>query len=234
MISCMREHLSVGMCEGILASIAHSDFSPRDWKTSNRRKALIAFLCKRAAVFLPDDRVARLQDALDLTAYSTWRRSDTAGLPKPAPNDVSRFSSPRARTPPQVDDAQTLHISIPVIRESDVQNARTKALNLAKHAGASLFVRTRIATLVSELARRIHQQDGSGTIDLRVEQDRLVVVSRDDGPLVEGLDQILASPERHRSGPEASLVACQTLALEFDALSQENIGTTLTAKLALR
>lgn len=234
LVSVMRQHLSVGICDGILERCAtQGEFAPRDWKTSSRRKALVTFLCARSAIFMPEAQVALLRESLDLASYSAWRRSDSAKLQlipsrraRPAPSD-------RDRRAPLAAGRQALRITVPVSAEGDVLSARTRALSVAKQAGASLFVRTRIATLVSELARRIHQQGDGGQLELRVERDQLVVVSRDEGPAIEDLDEVLAHPEQHRLGPNAALVACQSLAVELEIISQPQMGTTITAKLAL-
>lgn len=267
MVTCMRQHLSVGICDGILESCSSKGgFSPSDWKTSSRRKSLIAYVCKRASFFTLDAHVHQLQDALELAAYAAWRRSDSAKLPPkptsrtggstqpstrttPPPSRARALSTPTSPEPPPrraasssshaAVDADAMagcrpNITISVTREADVLSARTRALSVAGQAGASLFVRTRIATLVSELARRIQQSSAEGRIELHLEHGHLVVTSHDNGPVIEKLDAVLAFPSRHREGPAAALAVCKSLAKDFSGTSRPGMGTTLIARLPLR
>ncbi len=243
--ACLRNHLSHGISEGILGSCAdQGGFSPVDWSISSRRKLLLAYLCRRASMFLSEGEVQDLREALALASYSAWRRKGTASREAVSPGGSL---SSGGRSPPKVSrqsmsegtadvpgTARSEEMVLEVRSDYDVLDARTRALVLAKDHGASLFFRTRIATLVSELARRLSQQASGGTIELRLNHHGLVVVSRDEGPPIDGLSEILAHPERHRDGPGAAIAACKALARDIHVWSEAEGGTTITVKLALQ
>lgn len=83
---------------------------------------------------------------------------------------------------------------IKVAREEDIVIARQMVKNFAAEIGFSLVDVTKIATVVSELARNIFRYAGSGLILVRLREEEekvLEIVAYDEGPGIENLGVVL-------------------------------------------
>jgi anti-sigma regulatory factor (Ser/Thr protein kinase) len=145
---------------------------------------------------------------------------------------VTRVDSP-PRRPATAADPPPL-VEIPIARETDILSARTEALALAERGGAGQMVRTRAATIVSELARNIYRYAGQGRIRVGVENRRLTIRAEDGGPGIRDIEAILAGRYRSKTGMGKGLTGSRKLADEFDVSSAPGEGTVVTAALRLR
>lgn len=87
-------------------------------------------------------------------------------------------------------------VVVKVAKEEDILLARQMAKNFASDSGFSLVDVTKVATVVSELARNIFRYAGSGFILLRLREEErggkvLEIVAYDEGPGIESLGTVL-------------------------------------------
>ncbi|MCU1229109.1 MAG: histidine kinase [Acidobacteria bacterium] len=115
----------------------------------------------------------------------------------------------------------------------DLVAARRRARAVAALLGFDQQHQTRIATVVSELARNALRYAGSGRLELSVELDdkqSLVIEVSDRGPGIANVDEILAGRYRSKSGMGMGLLGAQRLMDEFSLTSRAGEGTTVIVR----
>jgi serine/threonine-protein kinase RsbT len=132
--------------------------------------------------------------------------------------------------------AEGLHT---VKTEPDVVACRTAARELSAALGFSTVDQTKIATVVSELARNIVRYAAPGTIELKELRDALgaalgiEVRARDEGPGIAGLDDILAGRYRSKTGMGLGLLGAKRLMSHLEIETSPGRGTTVVARRTL-
>jgi serine/threonine-protein kinase RsbT len=114
----------------------------------------------------------------------------------------------------------------------DLVTARAEARAQAVALGFSRTDATLIATAISEVARNIIVHAGRGEIAIRGvhEGDRLglVVVAQDEGPGIRDVRAALQDGHSGRGGFGLGLPGARRLMDEFEVVSAEDRGTTVT------
>jgi len=112
--------------------------------------------------------------------------------------------------------------------------ARQKGRSLAAALGFSSGDATLIATAISELARNIITYAKSGEIRLTVingsARQGIQLVARDQGPGILDVQQALRDGFSTSGSLGLGLPGVRRLVDEFEIASEENRGTTVTAK----
>ncbi|UJR84563.1 ATP-binding protein [Sandaracinus amylolyticus] len=121
-------------------------------------------------------------------------------------------------------------IEIPIVEESGVVDARTRARAFARELGFDRADQAKIATSVSELARNIWSYARAGKVTLTALESPRVgmkIVAEDQGPGIANLAEILAGDYRSRTGMGLGILACKRLMDEFSITSTPGRGTTI-------
>jgi len=123
-----------------------------------------------------------------------------------------------------------------VTGEADVVACRTAARELSASLGFTAVDQTKIATVVSELARNIVRYAVSGTIELKELRDAagtvrgIEVRAQDQGPGIAGLDEILAGRYRSKTGMGLGLLGAKRLMGDLQVDTAPGRGTTVVAR----
>jgi signal transduction histidine kinase len=115
----------------------------------------------------------------------------------------------------------------------DLVAARRRTRSVSALLGFDQQSQTRIATVVSELARNALRYAGSGRLELSVELDdrqALVICVSDRGPGIPNVDEILAGRYRSKSGMGMGLLGAQRLMDQFSLHSRAGEGTTVVVR----
>ena len=125
-------------------------------------------------------------------------------------------------------------IQVPINSDQDIVAARQKGRSLAAALGFSSGDATLIATAISELARNIITYAKSGEIRLTVingsARQGIQLVARDQGPGIPDVQQALRDGFSTSGSLGIGLPGVKRLVDEFEIVSEENRGTTVTAK----
>jgi serine/threonine-protein kinase RsbT len=125
-------------------------------------------------------------------------------------------------------------IQVPINSDQDIVAARQKGRSLAAAMGFSSGDATLIATAISELARNIITYAKSGEIRLTVingsARQGIQLVAHDQGPGIPDVQQALRDGFSTSGSLGLGLPGVMRLVDEFEIVSQENRGTTVTAK----
>ena len=125
-------------------------------------------------------------------------------------------------------------IQVPINSDQDIVAARQKGRSLAVALGFSSGDATLIATAISELARNIITYAKSGEIRLTVingsARQGIQLVARDQGPGIRDVQQALRDGFSTSGSLGLGLPGVMRLVDEFEIVSEENRGTTVTAK----
>jgi len=116
---------------------------------------------------------------------------------------------------------------------SDIVLVRSFGRDLCKSLGTSACFQTRVATLISELARNIVQYAGSGCIEISVPRDgrpRVEVVARDRGPGIADLDEALERTNSVAESTGSGLRGTRNLADQFEVTTRVGAGTVVTVR----
>ena len=120
-----------------------------------------------------------------------------------------------------------------IIDDADILKSRVAAKEFAHAIGLSLSGSTKVATVVSELARNIIQYATSGTIELqRITRNRRLgvqIIAKDDGPGIPHLDRVLSGRWRSKTGLGMGLTGSKKLMTTFEVETVVGKGTTVTA-----
>ena len=125
-------------------------------------------------------------------------------------------------------------IQVPINSDQDIVAARQKGRSLAVALGFSSGDATLIATAISELARNIITYAKSGEIRLTVmngsARQGIRLVAHDQGPGIPDVQQALRDGFSTSGSLGLGLPGVMRLVDEFEIVSEENCGTTVTAK----
>ena len=125
-------------------------------------------------------------------------------------------------------------IHVPINSDQDIVAARQKGRSLAVALGFSSGDATLIATAISELARNIVTYAKSGEIQLTVingsPRQGIQLVAHDEGPGIRDIQQALRDGFSTSGSLGLGLPGVKRLVDEFEIVSAENSGTTVTAK----
>ena len=125
-------------------------------------------------------------------------------------------------------------IQVPINSDQDIVAARQKGRLLAVALGFSSGDATLIATAISELARNIITYAKSGEIRLTVmngsARQGIRLVAHDQGPGIPDVQQALRDGFSTSGSLGLGLPGVMRLVDEFEIVSEENRGTTVTAK----
>jgi serine/threonine-protein kinase RsbT len=125
-------------------------------------------------------------------------------------------------------------IRIPITHEADIVAARQAGREIAAECGFSRSEQTLIATAISEVARNIvsYAVRGEVVLSLALEAGRkgVIIVARDEGPGIPNVE--LAMRDGYSTGASLGmgLPGAKRLMDEFDLLSKEGEGVTVTMK----
>jgi serine/threonine-protein kinase RsbT len=125
-----------------------------------------------------------------------------------------------------------IHVSIN--SDQDIVTARQKGRSLAAALGFSSGDATLIATAISELARNIVTYAKSGEIQLTVingsARQGIQLVAYDEGPGIRDIPQALRDGFSTSGSLGLGLPGVKRLMDEFEIVSAQTSGTTVTAK----
>jgi len=125
-------------------------------------------------------------------------------------------------------------IQVPINSDQDIIVARQKGRSLATALGFSSGDATLIATTISELARNIVAYAASGNIRVKVingsTRQGIQVIAHDDGPGIADVQRAMHDGFSTSGGLGLGLPGVKRLVDEFEIVSEENQGTTVTAK----
>jgi serine/threonine-protein kinase RsbT len=125
-------------------------------------------------------------------------------------------------------------IHVAINSDQDIVAARQKGRTLAAVLGFSSGDATLIATAISELARNIITYAKSGEIQLKelngTARQGIQVVARDEGPGIPDIPQALRDGFSTSGSLGLGLPGVKRLMDEFEIVSAEALGTTVTAK----
>ncbi len=115
---------------------------------------------------------------------------------------------------------------------SDVVEARRHGLNLALELGFHQAEATKIAVVISELARNIERYVGIGTLTLTAQggpEGYVQVLAEDHGPGIKDVARVLAGGYTTSRGMGLGLSGSRRLMDEFEIKSTVGVGTTVRA-----
>lgn len=124
-------------------------------------------------------------------------------------------------------------VEILVQRVEDIDTARNAALRLSREAGLGSVTSVKVATVVSELARNIHQYAGEGLILLRAlngTRPGMRVTAQDSGPGIPHLDQVLSGRWRSKHGLGLGLLGTRRLMCSFEIEAAPGQGTKVVVE----
>jgi len=135
---------------------------------------------------------------------------------------------------PSVGDILVEEIRVLITSDQDIvaarQQGRTLAVNLQFSPGDS----TLIATAISELARNIVSYARRGEIRIRPMQnsDRpgIVIIASDDGPGIRDIRQAMRDGFSTSGSLGLGLPGVRRLMDDFEIVSEQGMGTTVTVK----
>jgi serine/threonine-protein kinase RsbT len=123
---------------------------------------------------------------------------------------------------------------VPINSDSDIVSARQKGRELANAVTFTATDATLIATAISELARNIVSYAKHGEIVIRQirrgEKVGIIVVARDNGPGIPDVAQAMQDGFSTSGSLGLGLPGVKRIMDEFEIISEENSGTTVTIK----
>lgn len=126
---------------------------------------------------------------------------------------------------------------LPINTSSDVVTARRRGLEMARQLGFATPEATKIAVVISELARNILLYAKTGTITLTVgtqESKWLKIVAQDRGPGIPDVDLVLRGGYTTSNGLGVGISGSKKIMDEFEIQSVVGAGTMITALKRLR
>ncbi len=136
-----------------------------------------------------------------------------------------------------MDDNTTRTVEVAIAGGLDVITARRRGLEMALAMGFIQPEATKIAVVISELARNIQNYAGLGRIILtscKDEKPYFEIIARDTGPGIPDINKALAHGFSTSRGMGVGLPGSKRLMDEFEIRSKVGLGTTVTAKKWLR
>ena len=117
--------------------------------------------------------------------------------------------------------------------EWDIVAARQLGRNEAKKIGFGTVDQARITTAISELARNIYLYAGNGKIEItRIYSEKLCgisIVASDNGPGIADIRKVMDDGYTTSGGLGAGMPGVRRLMDEFNLVSKQEVGTTITA-----
>lgn len=117
--------------------------------------------------------------------------------------------------------------------EWDIVAARQLGRNEAKKIGFGTVDQARITTAISELARNIYLYAGNGKIEItRIYSEKLCgisIVASDNGPGIADIRKVMDDGYTTSGGLGAGMPGVRRLMDEFNLVSKQEEGTTITA-----
>jgi serine/threonine-protein kinase RsbT len=126
---------------------------------------------------------------------------------------------------------------LPIRTLVDVMTVRRQGLNMATTLGFVLPEATKVAVVISELARNIINYAGQGSISLTAYTEGekgIKIVARDRGPGIENLEAVLQGGYTTSKGMGVGLSGSRRMMDEFDVQTEIGEGTVITATKWLR
>ncbi len=120
-----------------------------------------------------------------------------------------------------------VHLSVRSLQ--DVVVARRKALNLATLIGFPTPEATKVAVVVSELARNIIHYAEEGTLALTPREEGIVIEAQDRGPGIANLDAVLSGQYTSEHGMGVGLTGSRRMMDEFEISTELGKGTAVKA-----
>jgi serine/threonine-protein kinase RsbT len=125
-------------------------------------------------------------------------------------------------------------IHVPINSDQDIVAARQKGRSMAAALGFSSGDATLIATAISELARNIVTYAKSGEIRITMingsARQGIQLVAHDEGPGIPDIPQALRDGFSTSGSLGLGLPGVMRLVDDFEIVSAESSGTTVTAK----
>jgi serine/threonine-protein kinase RsbT len=123
-------------------------------------------------------------------------------------------------------------VRMPINNLINVVTSRRQGLEMAKKIGFSLPEATKIAVVVSELARNITMYAECGAITLiphNGERKGLKVIAQDKGPGIEDVERVLAGGYTTSKGLGMGISGSKKIMDEFEIQTVIGAGTTIKA-----
>lgn len=123
-------------------------------------------------------------------------------------------------------------LTVRIARDEDVVAARQRARQIAEALGFDGQDQTRIATVISEMARNVARYAGSGTVEffLDEEEGALAVIVADKGPGIPHLDAVLAGEYRSPTGMGLGILGARRMMDLFEITARTGEGTVVTMR----
>ncbi|HLR10365.1 MAG TPA: anti-sigma regulatory factor [Sporosarcina sp.] len=122
--------------------------------------------------------------------------------------------------------------SVEIINEWDIVAARQLGRNEAKKLGFSTVDQARITTAISELARNIYLYAGKGKIEIspifKGSRKGISIVAADEGPGISNIRKVMDDGFTTSGGLGAGMPGVKRLMDEFDIITKQGEGTTIT------
>ena len=129
-------------------------------------------------------------------------------------------------------DAQLEPVRLPITSLINVVTSRRQGLDMALKLGFSRPDATKIAVVISELARNITLYTEGGTITLipqTSERTGLKVIAQDKGPGIENVERVLAGGYTTSNGLGMGVSGSKKIMDEFELQTVVGGGTTIKA-----
>jgi serine/threonine-protein kinase RsbT len=123
-------------------------------------------------------------------------------------------------------------VVVAVESEADIVVARSLARDCCYELRFGSALPTKVATVVSELARNVFQYAGRGKIEIRpltTGRVGIEIVAKDEGKGIGNLEEVLSGKYRSKRGMGMGLVATKRLMDSFD-IATSPAGTTVTVR----
>jgi signal transduction histidine kinase len=123
--------------------------------------------------------------------------------------------------------------SVTVRYDFDLVAARRRARQVARGVGFEEQDQTRIATVVSEIARNALRYAGGGRVEFAVDNGdapALEITVSDNGPGIENVEEILSGRYRSTTGMGMGLIGARRLMDDFAMRSARGKGTTVVLR----
>ena len=123
-------------------------------------------------------------------------------------------------------------VRLPINNLINVVTSRRRGLEMARHLGFSLPDATKIAVVISELARNITLYTEGGSITLIAhtgERKGIKIIAQDKGPGIEDVERVLAGGYTTSKGLGMGISGSKNIMDEFEIQTVMGGGTTIKA-----
>jgi signal transduction histidine kinase len=120
-------------------------------------------------------------------------------------------------------------ITVRLNRDEDVVAARQRARQIAEALGFDGQDQTRIATIVSEMARNAARYAGGGAVEFALDDaaESMAITVRDEGPGINNLDEILGGRYQSQTGMGLGILGARRMMDTFDIQSTPGNGVVV-------